>query len=458
MFWIFFDLPQLQKLDGVLAVVENEPVLYSEFLEAVIMYGKHPDSLSKEERDSILTTLMAQKYIVALAKRDSNISVSEDEMEAFSKSYVDQIVFNLGRTAFMNFMLLDDTLKFKDTLRSLGYKDSISFNDPELSNKVIRFLGELTFRKELERYNLTERDFLEANRLLIRNQILFQKYVSMYILPKINISEDSVRRFFEVMKDSFPRQPKLYFVQQIVVPVIPSFESEEQAYWKAREIYRKLKKGANFEKLARIYSQDTLSAKKGGDLGKLPKSILKQVFPPDAYIKIVSTPEGGFTEPLRGPSGYSIIKVVSKTKDTIHLKNILIRVVPTKQDIEKARREALRIRELAKKDFEGTAKKYSILKQQIDLGYVALENVPDEEKELKAFLREAEEGDVSQPIYKEGAFIILHVKRIIPEKVVRYEDVKEQLRNMLVSKAIESLVREMFLRDKQVVVIRYFDR
>ncbi|MFQ5700624.1 MAG: peptidylprolyl isomerase [Acidobacteriota bacterium] len=71
-------------------------------------------------------------------------------------------------------------------------------------------------------------------------------------------------------------------------------------------IYQEAKAGADFAELARKYSQDPGSAKKGGDLGA-PKELHEMVFPFNRIM--MKTKQGQISEPLLTIFGYHILKV-----------------------------------------------------------------------------------------------------------------------------------------------------
>ncbi len=453
-----FIINQMTLTEGVIATVNDEPVLYSEFLDAATSMGLDPGNLDPRVKDSIMEQLIRQKSIIALAREDSTLRVSEEEIQRFADQYIQNIVFNLGRYLLFSRaeslqVNLNDTLQIKHLILSFDFpEDSIDFQDPNLLAKVILFVGKKAFDEELKRLGMTRDEFVEENRKVMESQILYQKYISKYIMPQVNITEQDVREYFESHRDSFPRQPAMYFLQQIVLPVQPSFEQEEKAYLRAKEIYRRIEAGASYERTARRYSKDTLSAKKGGDLGYIPRIVLQQSFSPDAYYQIMSTPEGGITRPIRGPRGYNIFKVVDKAGDSIRLKNIFIPVEPSPQDIRKAKEQAQKVIREARRNFESAARKYSIAPQQIDLGYIPAEAIQD--REMKKLLTGARAGDVLGPIYRDGFLIILKVKEYIPPKETKFEDVREQIYNMLVSIEVEKIINKVFEEHRKDLIIR----
>lgn len=449
MIFIILFSDSLKLLDKVIAVVNDEPIFYSELEEAY-------KSTTLQENDSIkneiLKNFIKQRVILVLAKNDSSLSVSEEEFKNFSKNYIDNIYFQYGRIEIFNKIQSlginpNDTIEIRKILKSYEIPDSlISFSDPELANKVFLFVGKKIFDEELKRNNLTIKEFIENQREFIKKQILIQKFISKYIVPEITITEDEIRNFYEIHKDSFPKQPNIYYLEQIVIPVPASFEQEEKAYDKIKGVYKRLQKGENFEKLAKKFSDDSII-----ELGWLKKNYLSQFLSQDLILEIFSTPKGSWTRPIRTPLGYNIFKIDDKSSDSVKISHILIKVKPSKEDIEKAREKVLVILENAKKNFEETAKENSFAPTEI--GYVPENAIPND---LKTYFKDVKENSIIGPIYKDGFYLILRVKQFIPEKITKYEDVIEQIKFILMNKKIEEKISDIYEKNKNKVLIKIY--
>ena len=75
------------------------------------------------------------------------------------------------------------------------------------------------------------------------------------------------------------------------------------------DLYNQLIKGADFAKLAKEYSSDPGSARKGGDLGWFRKGMMVPEFEKAAFSGRV----GVIQKPIKTNYGYHIIKVTGKT-------------------------------------------------------------------------------------------------------------------------------------------------
>ncbi|MDP2918239.1 MAG: peptidylprolyl isomerase [bacterium] len=129
------------------------------------------------------------------------------------------------------------------------------------------------------------------------------------------------------------------FKQKIIVPylqqtklsekVFDGGRENEEARKKAEEVLAKVKTpGANFEDLAREYSEDTYSAPSGGDLGSFSRGQMTPAFEDAAF----ALAPGEISDLVQTEYGYHIIKVEDKGKldtgdEQVRARHILIRTI-----------------------------------------------------------------------------------------------------------------------------------
>ncbi|MDI6642118.1 MAG: peptidyl-prolyl cis-trans isomerase, partial [Elusimicrobiota bacterium] len=77
---------------------------------------------------------------------------------------------------------------------------------------------------------------------------------------------------------------------------------------KIEDIQKRLKRGEDFSELAELYSEDTGSAKRGGDLGYFAKGDMVKEFEKAAF----SLPVGEVSDIVQTEFGYHLIKVEEK--------------------------------------------------------------------------------------------------------------------------------------------------
>lgn len=85
-------------------------------------------------------------------------------------------------------------------------------------------------------------------------------------------------------------------------------ESEElQAHALAKKIRAKLDKGSSFASIAKKYSQDKATARKGGKLGLVREGMVKK----PVFDAAFALQKGQVSEPIRGQLGFHILKSLS---------------------------------------------------------------------------------------------------------------------------------------------------
>jgi len=142
------------------------------------------------------------------------------------------------------------------------------------------------YQQELARRNLTADDVRNNT----RRQLLTQKVLEKEVDSKIAVTDREVADFFNANRAQFNLAEEAYHIAQIVVTPVRDPQSAngtgddattpQAAAAKARMLMERLKAGASFADLAAGYSEDAESAPRGGDLGLVPVSRLRQAPPP----------------------------------------------------------------------------------------------------------------------------------------------------------------------------------
>ena len=130
---------------------------------------------------------------------------------------------------------------------------------------------------------------------------------------------------------SLPIVPIKYQMSQICV-----YPDREAAAIAVKErllsIRERILNGERFATLARLYSEDPGSARKGGELGMASKSIFWPAFS-DAAMALRP---GNISQIVETPDGFHIIEVLQKQGDMFNARHILIKPSYTSADQEKA--------------------------------------------------------------------------------------------------------------------------
>lgn len=142
----------------------------------------------------------------------------------------------------------------------------------------------------------------------IRNNMLRQRVIGQEVSSKINVPKSEIEEYYNQHKAEFVRKEKI-FLREIFV----STEGKDAAAAekKAKELVARARKGERFDQLARDNSDNTATAKQGGDLGEATKDQLRE----DIVKAVWEQPRGYVTEPLKMGNGFLVLKVEDHYKE-----------------------------------------------------------------------------------------------------------------------------------------------
>jgi peptidyl-prolyl cis-trans isomerase SurA len=235
--FLFIAVPSYGKVvDFIAAVVNGEPVLYSE----VVDYAKknHIPDL-RVARDKVI-----EKKILLTKAKSEGITVSDEEL----KRALSEFIKNSG------------------------------------------FKSEKEFEEALKREGLTLSDVKEG----LREQLLIAKLISREVKSRIKISNSEVEDICKKQEGKPLRD--VYYI----------YTKTSDRAERALEL---LKSGVPFEKVARELSEDKVTGKKGGYLGKVSPGML--IKPLDSAVWSLKP---GSYKLVRTNKGFYIVYVKSEEK------------------------------------------------------------------------------------------------------------------------------------------------
>ena len=271
-------------IDKTVAVIGNEMITISS-LEQEIQYMKAQGiPYDSNVRCSVLESVLESKLFLMQARIDS-LTVNHDVVASNVNSRVDQF-----KTMY-------------------GGEEAVE----EMFGKSIYKLRQ-EWTKALEDQNLTQQ---------MQSQIAARA-------PQVTPYE--VRKFVaETDERDMPIVPIRYQLSQICI--YPDREAANLAVKeKLLAIRERIINGEKFATLARIYSEDPGSARKGGELGMASKSIFWPAFS-DAAMALKP---GVISQIVETPDGFHIIEVLEKKGDMFNARHILMKPEYTVEDREKA--------------------------------------------------------------------------------------------------------------------------
>lgn len=190
--------------------------------------------------------------------------------------------------------------------------------NPQLKSQVEKALIERwinisLFALSAKEAGLKEDPEVKASLLEAEKRILAEAFLQKR-LSQLNFTEEELKSYYEKSKEKYkiPEGVKLRHIL-IYVPKEADEKVREKALIKARQIRNQLLKGAKFEELAKIYSDDTASREKGGDLGILRKGETV----PEFEKEVFKLKPGEISQPIRSVYGYHLVKVEKKLPEEI---------------------------------------------------------------------------------------------------------------------------------------------
>ena len=150
----------------------------------------------------------------------------------------------------------------------------------------------------------------------IKNGIITQQVIQREVGPKITITPDDEKKFYEEHQKELDR-PEAIRLSEILLKTAPktkegepaaeeNAESIAAAQKKADEAAAAIKKGDKFEDVAKKYSEGP-TADQGGDLGDFKRGTLAK----QLEDRVFSMKKDEVTEPIRTKQGYVILKVTA---------------------------------------------------------------------------------------------------------------------------------------------------
>ena len=407
-------------IDKTVAIVGNEMIMLSDVeseMQMMMAYGMLSD---KSGRCEVLEQMMVSKLFLMQARVDSLV-VNNEMVENELANRMDMLRTNLGGDEAVAEQFGKPIYKLRQEWREAITDQTLT---QQMQSEIARKIPELT------PYDV-------------------QKYVE------------------ESDPADLPVVPIKYQLSQICI-----YPDREAANLAVKErllgLRERIINGEKFSTLARIYSQDPGSARKGGELGMASKSIFWPVFS-DAAMALKP---GVVSQIVETPDGFHIIEVLDKKGDMFNARHILLKPEYTVEDREKAFKvlDSLKV-ELANEavTFELAAKFYSEdLATRTNGGQMADPSTGSsyfEIDQLKpqdyAAIKDLKVGEISAPVESldnEGrngntVYKIIQVDKILPAHPAEFstdytlllEEAKQKLASAAIDNFIDSKIESTYI-------------
>lgn len=398
-------------IDKTIAVVGNEMISLSE-LEQEILYMRMQGMYSdKNMRCEQLERMLENKLFLMQARVDS-LSVNQEMVASTLSQRIDAMRTQLG-------------------------------GDENVEKTYGKPLYKLRqeWKQQMEDMSLTQQ---------------MQQQISSQV-PELT-PHDVKEYLAETDPADLPMVPIKYQLSQICI-----YPDREAANLAVKEkllgIRERIMNGEKFSTLARIYSEDPGSARKGGELGLASKSIFWPAFSDAA----MSLKPGVISQIVETPDGFHIIEVLEKKGDMFNARHILIKPSYTDEDRQKAFKTLDSLKTEIQNNavtFQMAARFYSQDAQTKTNGgqmadpytgssYFEIDQLKPEDY---AAIKDLKEGEISEPVQStdnEGrngntVYKIIKVDKIIPAHTASfdkdYSELLEEARSEKQEAAIDQFI------------------
>ena len=407
-------------IDKTIAIVGNEVIMLSDLEDEVAMMKAYGMMSDKKGRCEILEEMMATKLFLMQARLDS-LAVNSDMVEGELSNRIDMLKTNLGG-----------------------------------EEAVVKQFGKPIYKLRQEW------------RATIEDQNLTQQMQQQIASGVPELTPYDVQQYVDrTDPEDLPMVPIKYQLSQICI-----YPDREAANLAVKErllsIRERIINGERFSTLARLYSQDPGSARKGGELGMASKSIFWPAFSDAA----MSLKPGVVSQIVETPDGFHLIEVIEKNGDMFNARHILLKPEYTSKDREKGFHVLDSLRTELANDavtFELAARFYSEdPATRTNGGQMADPNTGSsyfEIDQLKpqdyAAIADLKEGEISEPIEsldnegRDGNLVykIIKVDKIIPAHPATFShdytllltQAKAELQEKAINDFIESKIKSTYI-------------
>ncbi len=205
--------------------------------------------------------------------------------------------------------------------------DSLTANDlnivMQVNQRIDEIIAQLGSEEAMKvRFGKSMKQIREELTSQAREQNLIQQE-QQKLISDVKVTPTEVRKYFDGKEAELPMVPAKVEVQILAAhPVISSAQTEEIKE-RLRGYKERIESGdADFSVLASLYSEDTGSARNGGELGYMGRGQLVPEFANEAFSLTDSTK---VSRVVQSEYGFHIIQLVSKKGDRANFRHILIK-------------------------------------------------------------------------------------------------------------------------------------
>jgi peptidyl-prolyl cis-trans isomerase SurA len=294
-------IPPALPIDRVVAIVGDQPLLWTDVVTSINQRRAQglqvpADSVGQAAlARTVLGELIDEEILVQKAK-EMKLEVTESEIASSADRQIKQI-----RSQFKS----DD--EYKAELRNAG------LGTPDEYRKSLI--------EQFRRQNLQQKAFAELRKTA----------------KPVNVADEDVTKAFEQSRPELQKRPATVTFRQIIVAPHASPEAKAKAKARADSLLVEIRKGGDFEQIAKRESMDPGTKALGGDLGWNRRG---SGLVPEFEAVMFALRPGDVSPVIETPFGYHIIRVDRVQSAEVKARHILIAPVIDSADVARAKVEA----------------------------------------------------------------------------------------------------------------------
>ena len=430
-----------------------------------------------------------------IMKRYSLIVFLALSLSAFADQVIDEVIWVVGDEAILRseveeerlraqyegtpikgdpYCVIPEQLAVQKLFLHQAIIDSVEANESSVSHQVDMrlnyYINQIGSKEKMEEYfRKTSSEIREEMMTTVRNQMIIRQ-MQQKLTSDIKPTPAEIRRYYNALPmDSIPLMPAQVEVQILSFePPVP-VEETERVKSRLREFTERVQSGkADFSMLARLYSEDTESAKRGGELGFVGRGQLVSEFADVAFN--LNDPKR-VSRIVQTEYGYHIIQLIEKKGERINCRHILLRPRISATDKVNALSRLDSIRQLIEQDsllFEQAVIQYSQDKNTVmNAGLMINPNTgssrfeyQDLAPEIAKQIYNLQEGDVSQPFVmmdqtkNREVCAIVRVKKKLDVHRANLTDDFQTIKSMLEQKLSAEFIHDWILKKQKTTFVQ----
>lgn len=314
---------------------------------------------------------------------------------------------------------------------NVAREETITVSDEEVNNTKSNILQQMPGLQVVLSHPYIDSLYNEE----LRIQLYTRKLTQREFQGKINVSPKEVRNFYKTHKDSLAL-PAMVTLERLMISI--TLEGEDPQERLALEIISQYRSGSDFDLLAKQYSDDRATKYRGGRLGLFVPEDLP------SYLQGVSELKKGEVDIFESPNGYHIVLVKESDIKGIELAHIFLRFDFSNKEIDSAHKRAVKIRK------RWLSEDSTLTESITPMGSLPVAALGEP---LSTVIDSMKVGGISNPIQEGSNFYLLRVADKREGGIPPFEDVKENIRNILYQRKTQEALNVWIERAKKYVYI-----